>query len=228
MSSENVASISKKLRVLALIDGFNMYHALMYFRGGKDDTERSKLQKYKWLCWKTLISRFLDDAKEEIARVIVFTSYPYWNLGKCQRQQTYLTALKYTGVEYILGEFKENWIECDATCKEAFNKPAEKQTDVNIAVSMIEFANEYDVLILVTADSDQVPAIRLLKKKYPEKVIYILPPAGRNSKELVRAAGKNSRKIMTEDDLEKSQLPNPVKATNSEGKELQIWKPPTW
>lgn len=228
MSSKNVADKPQKQKVLALVDGFNMYHALLYFKGGKDDTERAKLQKYKWLCWRTLISRFLDNTKEELVKVIVFTSYPYWNEGKQQRQQIYLTALKYTGVEYVLGEFKENWIECEARCKEIFSKPAEKQTDVNIAVSIMERANEYDILVLVTADSDQVPAIRLLKSKHPEKVVYILPPCGRNSKELVRAAGKKSRKIMEEHDLANSQLPNPVIGTNADGKEIQIWKPTTW
>jgi hypothetical protein len=33
---------------------------------------------------------------------------------------------------------------------------------VNIAVKVLEIANTYDKLILVTADSDQVPAVRLL------------------------------------------------------------------
>lgn len=65
-------------------------------------------------------------------------------------------------------------MRCDATCKEPFDKPAEKQTDVNIAISIIEFADEYDILILVTADSDQVAAIGLLKQKYPEKTVYTL------------------------------------------------------
>jgi uncharacterized LabA/DUF88 family protein len=228
LSSPIVSGQIQKKRVFALIDGFNMYHALMYNKGGKDEAERAKLQRYKWLCWNTLISRFVDSTKEEIAKVILFTSYLYWNDAKRQRQQTYLTALKYTGVEYVLGEFKENWIVCEATCKESFYKPIEKQTDVNIAISIIELAAEYDILILVTADSDQVPAIKLLKGKYPEKVVYILPPCGRNSKELVRAAGKNSRKIMEEHDLASSQLPNPVRGVNVEGKEVQIWKPTTW
>jgi hypothetical protein len=143
------------------------------------------------------------------------------------RQQTYLTALKYRGVPHVLGEFKENWIECRATCKETFDKPAEKQTDVNISISIMEFANEYDVLILVTGDSDQVPAIRLLKKLHPGKTVYILPPIGRNSKELVRTAGKNSRKIMTEDDLAASLLPNPVEGLK-DGRTVQIWKPTSW
>jgi uncharacterized LabA/DUF88 family protein len=232
MSTEKSVKITLqntvKKRVFAMIDGFNLYHALIYFRGGATEEERAKYQKYKWICFRTLISRFLDLDKEELSEVILFTSYPYWDQAKRMRQQTYLTALKYSGVRHVLGEFKENWIECRATCKESFDKPAEKQTDVNIAISIIEYAKDYDVLILITGDSDQVPAIRVLKKLYPEKTVYILPPIGRNSKELVRAAGKNSRKIMKEEDLAASFLPNPVEGKNEEGKLVQIWKPASW
>ncbi len=227
MSTEKPQSTPKK-RVFAMIDGFNLYHALMEFRGGTTEQERAKYQKYKWLCFRTLISRSLDLETEELSEVIIFTSYPYWDQGKRMRQQTYLTALKYTGVTHVLGEFKENWINCRARCKETFDKPAEKQTDVNIAIAIIERANDYDILILITGDSDQVPAIRLLKKLHPKKVVYILPPIGRNSKELVKAAGKNSRKIMREEDLVASLLPNPVEGKNADDKIVQIWKPASW
>jgi hypothetical protein len=92
----------------------------------------------------------------------------------------------------------------------------EKQTDVNIAVKMFEMVEGYDKLILLTADSDQVPSVRLLLGMHKEKKIYVLPPIGRNSKELVKAAGKN-RLVMTEDHLKLSLLPNPVEYVNSEG-----------
>jgi uncharacterized LabA/DUF88 family protein len=129
-------------------------------------------------------------------------------------------------VDYTLGEFKAKTIECRATCKQAFNVNEEKQTDVNIATKMLEVADSYDKLILVTADSDQVPAIRLVKKLHPEKEIFILPPIGRNSKELVQAAG--NRLNMTEQHLRDSLLPNPVNIVRDGKVTAQLWKPASW
>jgi uncharacterized LabA/DUF88 family protein len=217
-----------KKRAYALIDGFNLYHALDKFQGGTTEEEQAKFQRYKWLCLKSLMGRLIDPEAEVLEKVIFFTSYPYWNEEKRRNHQTYVTALKYTGVEYVLGEFKENWIPCRATCKETFDKPVEKQTDVNIAISMIELAEEFDVLYLITADSDQVPAIRLLKKLHRNKTVYVVAPIGRNSNELARAAGgKLNRKIMKEDDLRDSQLPNPFEK-EVDGKKIFLVRPANW
>jgi uncharacterized LabA/DUF88 family protein len=217
-----------KLRVYAIIDGFNMYHALDRFDHGKDEAEQGKYKQYKWLCFRTLLERHIDTDKEELTTVHYFTALPGWNQAKLLRHQGYLNALRSRGVIYTLGEFKVGKTVCKGTCKETYEKNEEKQTDVNIATTIISAAEEYDILILLTADSDQVPAIRLLKKLHPEKVVYILPPIGRNSKELIRAAGKNSRKIMTEDDLKASQLPNPVDVIKDGKVSSQLWKPAHW
>jgi uncharacterized LabA/DUF88 family protein len=217
-----------KRRVYALIDGFNMYHALDCFDAATNDQDKTRFQKYKWLCFRTLMSRFVKEDTEELVKVVFFTAFPYWNEAKRLRHQTYVSALKARGVEYVKGEFKRSRIRCRATCKEEFDSPEEKQTDVNIATAIIQFASEYDTLILVTADSDQVPAVRLLKSLHPEKVVYILPPIGRNSKELVKEAGRNSRKIMSEQHLEASILPNPVDVVRDGRVTAQIWKPDSW
>jgi len=55
-------------------------------------------------------------------------------------------------------------VNCRAKCKQSFAVNEEKQTDINIAVAMVEFADKYDKLILMTADSDQVPALKLIKE----------------------------------------------------------------
>ena len=53
-------------------------------------------------------------------------------------------------------------------------------------------------------------------------------PIGRNSKELVREAGKSSRKIMKEEDLVASIMPNPVDIARDGKVTAQLWKPATW
>ncbi|MDR3763817.1 MAG: NYN domain-containing protein [Acidobacteriota bacterium] len=219
-------SSTKCERVYALVDGFNLYHALQRFDHGVGEEEQAKYQRYKWLCLRTLVEQFLI-AGEVLAGVHYFTAYPNWDEPKRLRHQTYVKALAARGVEYTLGEFKPKFVQCRAACRQMFDMKEEKQTDVNIATKILEMADEYDHLILITADSDQVPAVRLLLRKYPAKRVSILPPIGRNSKELVHAAG-NHRMIMREEDLRTAILPNPVEWTREGKSTVQIWKPAEW
>jgi uncharacterized LabA/DUF88 family protein len=216
---------SQKSRVYALIDGFNFYHALDKFDHGKTEAEQTQYQQYKWLCFRTLVQRFVKPA-EELVGVKWFTAYPFWDNAKRMRHQLYVTVMNARGVQHTLGEFKSKHVECRAKCGQPFDMREEKQTDVNIATQIIELAEHYDKLILVTADSDQVPAVKLLLKLHPQKTVFILPPIGRNSKELVKAANGN-RLIMKEDDLLAAVMPNPVEITR-DGKQVQIWKPANW
>lgn len=227
MSTTNLAPNNvSKLRVFSLIDGFNLYHALERFDHGIDGADQRRYKKYKWICLRTLIQRFVLP-QEELVGVHYFTAYPNWDEAKRLRHQTYVNAIHSRGVDYTLGEFKSKLVECRATCRETFDMREEKQTDVNIAVKMLELADAYDKLILVTADSDQVPAVRLLLTLNPDKQVFILPPIGRNSKELVRAAGKH-RLIMTEQDLLAAIMPNPVDIVRDGRVTAQLWKPATW
>ncbi len=230
MSSQNDQAkppeIHRKV-AYAFIDGFNFYHAIKYFPHAPD---HERYHKYKWLCYRSLMAQFLDPASEDLGAVLFFTAFPNWenSQAKRQRHETYVSALKATGVETIKGEFKTKEVECKAQCKQVFEAREEKQTDINIATSVIERASQFDILLLVTADSDQVPTIRLFKKLHPEKTIYIIPPIGRNSKELIQEAGKPSRKIMEEAHLAASLLPNPVDVVRSGKTISQIWKPANW
>src|ERR1039458_10071174 len=186
MSTGNVGAptgTAAKQRVYSMIDGFNLYHALDKFDHGVDEADQKRYQKYKWICLRTLIQQFVLP-QEDLVGVHYFTAYPNWNEAKRLRHENYVKAVQSRGVDYTLGEFKPKHVDCRATCRERFDLREEKQTDVNIATKIIELANEYDKLVLVTADSDQVPAVRLLLKLHPQKKVFVLPPIGRNSKEL--------------------------------------------
>ena len=73
---------STKTRVIALIDGFNLYHSLERFDGGKDDADRARYQKYKWLCLTSLVKRFVGPKTEELVSVEYFTTLPTWDNAK--------------------------------------------------------------------------------------------------------------------------------------------------
>jgi hypothetical protein len=72
----------------------------------------------------------------------------------------------------------------------------EKESDVNLAIHLLHeaYCNSYDVALLLTADSDLAPAVRLVCSTFPEKRIRILAPPNRpHSKELVASAGGPKR-----------------------------------
>jgi len=66
----------------------------------------------------------------------------------------------------------------------------EKQTDVNIAVKIVADAAEdkFDKAVIVSADTDLIPAIKTVHKIRPEKEIGVMFPVGRNSFELRQEA----------------------------------------
>jgi uncharacterized LabA/DUF88 family protein len=217
---------SSEIRVLALIDGFNLYHALDKLDRAATPQEQTKYRKYKWLCLTSLIKRFVAPHGEVLVGVEYFTTYPEWNPDKKLRHGTYVSAQIKMGVHVTFGEFKQKTVTCRASCKENFITHEEKQTDINIAVAMFDLSARYDKLILLTADSDQVPAIKLARKLYPTKIFASLPPIGRKSKELRQCCHQSFK--MTEEHLRDCQLPNPLPVTH-EGKQYGVLvKPPSW
>jgi len=218
------------LKVFGFVDGFNLYHALEKFEPLVPVADPHRYQKYKWLCLMSLMNKFVKSRSETLAGVELFTAYPNWHNtdDKRRRHETFVSAQKYKGVEVKLGEFKPKLVECRAAlgCRRTFNTNVEKQTDINIAVSMIRRAPDYDKAILMTADSDQVPTIELLKGMYPEKRFAVLPPIGRGANELVRACHEHFR--MTEQHLIDCQLPNPLPIEKNGRVFSHLVKPTTW
>jgi uncharacterized LabA/DUF88 family protein len=121
----------------------------------------------------------------------------------------------------------EKHVSCRATCKQEFEINVEKQTDINIATAMIDLADTYDKLLLLTADSDQVPAIKLLRKLHPNKTVAVIIPIGRGAKELKRACDGNAFKI-TEEHLAQCQLPNPIPIMRDGRRVSLIVRPTKW
>jgi uncharacterized LabA/DUF88 family protein len=228
VTDEDSGSGNSKVRVYAFIDGFNLYHALNKLDSATNYPDEIKYQKYKWLCLSSLIGQFVLPDSEILTGVEYFTAYPNWAGSKDKelRHRTYVNALRTRGVAVTTGEFKPKDTEC-RECKAVFKAPVEKETDINIALALIQRAPRYDKAILLTADSDQVPVIRMLKELHPEKTFVSLAPIGRSSRDLRKACGQ--RFIMTEQHLIDSQLPNPLPVVISGRKtETYFVKPNTW
>lgn len=156
-------------KVSFFIDGFNLYHAIDKL--GKDHL--------KWLDMHKLAQSFLRD-DETVHRIVYFTAYMQWNREKKQRHEQFIKALESVGVECEVSRFSRASKYCEVgnrNCKTY----TEKQTDVALAVGMLSSAlkDGIDRLVLITADSDQVPTIKSIKQLSPSVSIMVVAPPNR-------------------------------------------------
>lgn len=136
---------------------------------------------HKWLNLERYFK--LLRPNDDTQRIRYFTAMV--NGGGRADQETYLKALATTPlVEPILGKFKNKRIKCSvAACQHPdsrfFKCPEEKRTDVNIAVFMLDdaYQNDCEQIILVSGDSDLVPAVRTIRQRFPDKRVTVYVPA---------------------------------------------------
>jgi uncharacterized LabA/DUF88 family protein len=226
---DNIAEIKveetpKRSRVICFVDGFNLYHALDYFEGGITASDCFRYRKYRWLSLRSLASCYVRPRSEELIAVHYFTTYAHWREDKVFRHKLYVRAQEAEGTQVTLGKFKNKQLVCASECKRPFSTWEEKQTDVNLATRIIELAylDEFDRAVLITGDSDQVPTISFVKENFPHKHITVVVPIGRSADELKQTA--HTMEKMSEKHLQRSQMPERVKALSGE----YLLRPPSW
>ncbi len=174
-------------RSIIYIDGFNFYYGAV--RG----------TVHKWLDLERLFCRLRPN--DDIQTIHYFTALV--DGQRRAKQETYLRALATTPkINVILGKFKRKQIKCRVSrCtyqgSRVFEVTEEKRTDVNIALQMLDdvYHDRTDCVVLVSGDSDLVPAIDLIKAQSPNTQIVVYVPS-RNpirgaATELRSAADKN-------------------------------------
>lgn len=165
------------VRVAAYIDGFNLYHGLKAKYG----------RKYLWLDLQALAQSMLLPGQELVA-VRYFSAHVRGD-ESVRRQSTYLDALlaHCPLAEVHMGRFQEKPITC-RRCGAVHYSFEEKETDVSIAVALVEDAvlDRYDTAIILSADSDLCPAVRSVRRIDPDKRIIVAFPPRRVSVELSR------------------------------------------
>lgn len=166
-------------KVYAFIDGFNLYHAL-------DDIPHYK--KFKWLNLHKLVNCYVLGS-DVLEGVEYFTTLATWDAGKVARHQLFIRANEEQGVNVTYGEFKRKQRRC-SLCHRTFWSREEKQTDVNIALRLLELAvqGRYDKAIIVSGDTDLIPAIKAVHRTFPTKQIGVVIPIGRASEDFKNQA----------------------------------------
>ncbi len=191
----------EKDRVAVYIDGFNLYHSLV------EAAAKSPMGNVlKWFDVRKMILNKVSD-KEEIVSIKYFTAL-FPDSDKQDRHKKYIKVLEDMGVQVILGRFKEKTVFC-RRCKKPFKTHEEKRTDVNIALHLLNdfYSNVYDLAIIVSGDTDLIPAIDMIRKADYMKKIGIIFPYNRYNREFKgNTTFVNKMKLR---DIESAILPDP-------------------
>lgn len=129
----------------------------------------------------------------------------------------------HTGVTVELHRFKKNLTFCQK-CGQTFNRREEKETDVAIAARLFEIfcLDKCDTAVLITGDTDVVPAVKTAQKIFPQKEIVFLMPYKRHNKELANLVSRHFD--ISSRNYTNHQFADPFVT----GKKKLIYKPSTW
>lgn len=207
-----------------MVDGFNLYHSIL-------DVRRDAGRDYRWLDLVALCRKRLYTIAEDavLGDVFLFTAletHVQSEHGRqLERHRIHLAALQETGVHIVLGRFKSRRIEYrTADCYVRLRRHEEKESDVSMALKLVELAGDRDceALVLVSGDTDLTPALRAARKAAADKPVHVLFPYGRAHDELRRAATRASR--LGEPAYAASQLPDEVALRSGR----TVYRPPEW
>lgn len=158
-------------RVIAYVDGFNLYHAI-------DELRRPDL---KWVDLRALASS-LCGANETLIETCYFWAFATWLPDETKKHREYVTALKCAGVLTFMGHFKQKRRSC-RNCGAQWIGHEEKESDVAMASQIVAdaFQDKFERALIVTADSDIAPALRIVTQAFPDKTLDVIAPPGRHS-----------------------------------------------
>lgn len=208
------------MKTAALIDGFNLYHNM----------NNDKYSKYKWLNFYKLFRYVLGT--DESLEIHYFTTVNYEDLlnynekekdAKKQRHLTLIKAEEQHGIISHYGTFRNKEIKCPK-CGKKFQRDVEKQTDVGLGAYLTYLAFSLNVkkFIILSADTDLSPAIKLIKSNIRKVKNNLLLPPGVTKTKLSENCNKTIP--LTEELLSKCLFPPVFKAVD--GKTIKC--PPEW
>lgn len=201
-------------RVNVYIDGSNFYFGL----------KSSGWRKYYWIDIVALFESFIRSG-QELGNVYYFSARPH-DLGKSKRQDTFFTAnRKHPKFNLVLGKYMKKSIVCRG-CNATIIRHEEKETDVRIATSIVRdvVLDNCDISIIVSADSDLIPAIELVRELNVNHQIFSYFPPKRYSNDLAIKSNAFVKMERYEHRFKQAILPNSIVINKS----LTIVKPSTW
>ena len=211
---------SNMSRVIALVDGFNLYHSIK-------DIQLDIGVCLKWLDIYSLCKSYIPLVirNANLTQVYYFTALATHlnDPAVIARHKAYITCLEATGVITEYGRFKPKDVICPA-CNTSFVKNEEKETDVRIATKICHLlgCKMCEAILLVTGDTDLAPSIEHANQCFPGKVICFAFPYRRASYRLQQIAPGSFK--MNRKNYANHQLPDPFPLSSGN----PISKPSTW
>lgn len=204
-----------KKKVAVYVDGFNLYHGLANL----------SQPHLKWLNLKSLAEKFIDPQNETIEKVYYFSAVAtFMDKDTILRHRTYIEALETIGIEFVEGNFKDKLLTYKNKHLEfKWKKHEEKETDINISIYMVRdvIRNKFDKFILITNDTDIVPAVKMAKKENETLQFKLLtPPTFATHDSLLSAIKPGTSSKLTVAHIQNSLLPE--KIIKSNGKVILI------
>lgn len=217
------------MRVAFLVDGFNLYHSI------RDAEKQFGARPQRWLDLRAFCQDYVRHfGRDAVLEGVYYfsalaTHLQASNPGVVARHSTYIDAIASTGVQVTLASFKVRdkyvpfehcsfrfrWLKRPIRIPlrgstVIFQKAEEKETDVAVAVKMFELLHTAaaDVIVLVSGDTDLLPAIRTVRRLFPNVPICVCFPFRRQNLELKQAVARSFK--VRKEQYARHQLPDPV------------------
>lgn len=232
------------MRVCFLVDGFNLYHSIL------EAEAQLKSEPLRWLDLHGLCSTLVRSTYGPGATLGVIHYFSalakHMQLRRpdvVNRHQVYLKMLKGFGVDVHLADFQEKWHKRSLD-RVTFNIRGtrkwwrlpipwlrvrlrtyeEKETDVAIACKLLEVLQQgsHDSVLLMTGDTDLVPAVVTGKRMFPNTEVAVAFPYKRHNQHLKTVADKSI--VLSLDSYQSHQLPATVPLPNGQ----MVTKPTIW
>jgi uncharacterized LabA/DUF88 family protein len=167
-----------KKRVIVYVDGYNFYYGLKH--GGST---------WKRLYWLDIVKFFermmLPD--QELVEVNYYSACPLDDQQAADNQDVLFSANKLNPkFKLHLGRYKKKKFKCQ-NCGYKIKTYEEKESDVRVATGMLVdmFSLRCDITIVVSADSDMIPSVEIIKSFNPTHPVHAFIPPNQKSFALV-------------------------------------------
>jgi len=179
------------------VDGFNLYHAVKELGD----------EYLKWADLWRIGAEIIPSRTETLEMVEFCTAYYPGDHGKRIRHDAYKQALEIKGVRCHWGHYADDHRECPA-CQHRWVRPAEKQSDINVALSVFDAARRgrIDHAYLLSADGDQAATVKWFREAFPEKDITLVIPPVRPGSKIIRDRGGRKKIQLTREHFERAHL----------------------
>lgn len=172
---------SQPNRAAVYIDGFNLYHPIREMAQGH----------LKWCNLWRLSELLCQPRGLQVEKVVLCTAMQVHRPETLGRHRTFNNAQIACGVQVLEGHYIFN---------EEIGRHSEKQSDINVALSLIMDGvdNVYDWAFLISADSDQAATARVFKERFKDKKLAIVAPPNRSPPEKASSYADLAFSIATE------------------------------